>query len=158
MTTVGPATFCTGGAVSNAGINLHRLGIRTQLMGKIGDDLLGRAILDVVSSYGPDLAQGMITVPGEGSSYTVVIDPPGIDRIFLHDPGANDTFGAEDVRHEMLAGVQLFHFGYPPLMKRMYASDGRDLVEIFYRAKQTGVTTSLDLAMPDPAGASGQAN
>ena len=41
LTEVGPATLCTGGAVSNAGINLHRLGVRTQLMGKIGDDALG---------------------------------------------------------------------------------------------------------------------
>ena len=158
LTTVGPATFCTGGSVSNAGINLHRLGIHTQLMGKIGDDLLGRAILDVVGSYGSDLAQGMITVPGESSSYTIVIDPPGIDRIFLHAPGANDTFGAEDIRYALLAGARLFHFGYPPLMRRMYAGEGQELVEIFRRAKETGVTTSLDLAMPDPAGASGLAN
>jgi sugar/nucleoside kinase (ribokinase family) len=158
LTTVGPATFCTGGSVSNAGINLHRLGTCTQLMGKIGDDLLGRAILDVVNSYSPDLAGGMITVPGESSSYTIVIDPPGIDRIFLHDPGANDTFGAEDVRYELLAESRLFHFGYPPLMGRMFAGDGQELVEVFQRAKKTEVTTSLDLAMPDPGGASGQAN
>jgi sugar/nucleoside kinase (ribokinase family) len=158
LTTVGPATFCTGGSVSNAGINLHRLGIDTQLMGKIGDDLLGRAILDVVKGYSPDLAQGMITVPGESSSYTVVIDPPGIDRIFLHDPGANDTFGAEDVRYSLLAGARVFHFGYPPLMKRMFAGEGQELAEMFNQAKKTGVTTSLDPAMPDPAGSSGRAN
>ena len=158
LTTVGPATFCTGGSVSNAGINLHRLGTRTQLMGKIGDDLLGRAILDVVNSYSPDLAGGMITVPGESSSYTIVIDPPEIDRIFLHDPGANDTFGAEDIRYELLAEARLFHFGYPPLMGRMYAGEGQELGEVFQRARKTGITTSLDLAMPDPAGASGQAN
>jgi sugar/nucleoside kinase (ribokinase family) len=158
LTTVGPATFCTGGSVSNAGINLHRLGTRTQLMGKIGDDLLGRAILEVVSGYSPDLAGGMITVPGESSSYTIVIDPPGIDRIFLHDPGANDTFGAEDVRYELLAEARLFHFGYPPLMGRMFAGEGEELVAVFQRARRTGITTSLDLAMPDPAGASGQAN
>jgi sugar/nucleoside kinase (ribokinase family) len=64
LTEVGPATLCTGGAVSNAGINLHRLGIRTQLMGKIGDDSLGKVIQDIVGSYGPDLIQGMIAVPG----------------------------------------------------------------------------------------------
>jgi sugar/nucleoside kinase (ribokinase family) len=156
LTDVGPATLCTGGAVSNAGINLHRLGIGTQLMGKIGDDLLGRAILDVVRSHDPDLAQGMVVVPGEGSSYTLVIDPPGVDRLFLHCPGTNDTFGVEDLRTELLAGVRLFHFGYPPLMARMYAAGGRELAEVFRRAKETGVTTSLDLAMPDGAGPSGQ--
>ena len=156
LTEVGPATLCTGGAVSNAGINLHRLGIRTQLMGKIGDDALGRVILDIVRSYDPDLTQGMITVPGETSSYTLVIDPPNVDRIFLHDPGTNHTFGVEDIRYELLPGARLFHLGYPPLMTRMYAKGGQELAEIFGRAKATGVTTSLDLSMPDPAGSSGR--
>ncbi len=156
LTEVGPATLCTGGAVSNAGINLHRLGIRTQLMGKIGNDALGKVILDIVGSYGSDLSQGMIAVPGESSSYTLVIDPPNVDRIFLHDPGTNHTFGVEDIRYDLLAQARLFHFGYPPLMTRIYANGGQELAEIFDRAKATGVTTALDLSMPDPAGSSGQ--
>ena len=158
LTEVGPATFSTGGPVSNAGINLHRLGIRTRLMGKVGDDLLGQAIMDIVSSYSPDLAQGMVVVPGEASSYTLVIDPPGVDRLFLHYPGTNHTFGAEDIRYDLLAEARLFHFGYPPLMTRMYADGGHELVEMCQRAKEASITTSLDLAMPDPAGPSGQAN
>jgi sugar/nucleoside kinase (ribokinase family) len=158
LTEVGQATLSTGGTVSNAGVNLHRLGIRTQLMGKVGDDLLGKAILDLIHSHGPDLAQGMIVVPGGGSSYTLVIDPPGVDRIFLHCPGPNHTFGVEDVRYDLLDEARLFHFGYPPLMTRMYAKGGREMAEMFRRAKERGVTTSLDLAMPDQAGASGQAD
>jgi sugar/nucleoside kinase (ribokinase family) len=127
-------------------------------MGKVGDDLLGQAIIDIVSSHSPVLAQGMVAVPGEASSYTLVIDPPGIDRLFLHYPGTNHTFGAEDIRYDLLAEARLFHFGYPPLMTRMYADGGHELAEMCQRAKGTGVTTSLDLAMPDPAGPSGQAD
>jgi sugar/nucleoside kinase (ribokinase family) len=158
LTEVGPATLCTGGPVSNAGINLQRLGIHTQLMAKVGDDLLGEAILQIVHGHGPDLAEGMIVEPDEGSSYTLVIDPPGVDRLFLHCPGTNHTFGVEDVRYELLAAARIFHFGYPPLIARMYASGGQELAEMFRRAKETGITTSLDLAMPDPAGPSGQAD
>jgi sugar/nucleoside kinase (ribokinase family) len=158
LTEVGPATICTGGTVSNAGINLHRLGIRTLLMGKIGDDTLGRVILELISSHSPELAQSMITVPGESSSYTLVIDPPGVDRMFLHYPGPNHTFGAEDIRYERLAEARIFHFGYPPLMTRMYAGGGEEMAEMFRRARATGITTALDVAMPDPAGPSGQAN
>jgi sugar/nucleoside kinase (ribokinase family) len=156
LTEVGPTTLSTGGPVSNAGINLHRLGIHTQLMAKVGDDLWGQAILNIVRSQGQELAEGMIVVPGEASSYSVVIDPPGVDRLFLHSPGTNHTFGAEDVRYDLLAGARLFHFGYPPLMTRMYAAGGQELAEMFHRAKETGITTSLDLVMPDPAGPSGR--
>jgi sugar/nucleoside kinase (ribokinase family) len=152
LTEVGPATLNTGGAVSNTGINLHRLGIRCHLMGKIGDDVLGRAILDVVSSHSSDLTRGMILSPGESSSYTIVIDPPGTDRMFLHYLGPNQTFDMKDIRYDLVSQARVFHFGYPPLMARFYADGGRELASMFRRAKEAGVTTSLDLALPDLAG------
>lgn len=154
----GPAVMSTGGAVSNTGLAMHKLGVNTQLMGKIGPDLFGQAILDVVKSHGGHLAEGMQVVPGEASSYTVILNPPNVDRIFLHCPGANDTFGADDINYDSLRQAGLFHFGYPPLMKRMYQNQGEELIKIFRQARATGVTTSLDLAMPDPTGPSGQAD
>lgn len=156
LTEVGPATLSTGGAVSNTGVNLARLGVRTRLMGKIGDDLFGRAIVSLLEAHGPHLAGGLIVDPAESSSYTLVLDPPGLDRTFFHFPGTNRTFGAADVRYDLLARARLFHFGYPPLMARMYAGEGRELAEMLARARRTGVTTSLDLAMPDPAGPAGR--
>ena len=57
---VGPAAFSTGGAVSNTGLVLHKLGISTQLMGKVGDDLFGQAVRQIVSAHSPHLAEGMI--------------------------------------------------------------------------------------------------
>jgi sugar/nucleoside kinase (ribokinase family) len=145
---VGPVSLSTGGPVSNTGLALHKLGIPTQLMGKVGDDLFGQAVRQLVMGHDPRLVQGMIVDPHASTSYTVVINPPGIDRIFLHCTGANDTFVADDVRYDLLAGVSLFHFGYPPLMKQMYADGGTQLATIYRRAKATGVTTSLDMAFP----------
>ena len=114
LTEIGPATLSTGGPVFNTGINLHRLGIRCHLMGKIGDDVLGRATVDVISSHSPDLARDMILSPGESSSYTVVIDPPGADRLFLHYPGPNQTFGIQDIRYDLVAQARVFHLGTRP--------------------------------------------
>lgn len=102
---VGPALLALGGAVANTGLVLHRLGVATRLMGKVGDDLFGRAILDLVRSSGEALAQGMQVAPGEHSSYSVVISPPGMDRIFLHHPGANDTFGTGDIARAQEQGI-----------------------------------------------------
>jgi sugar/nucleoside kinase (ribokinase family) len=127
-------------------------------MGKIGRDLFGQAIAQVVASYDPQLTAGMIVDDAAVSSYTVVINPPDIDRIFLHCPGANDTLGADDIRGDLLASARLFHFGYPPLMARMYQNNGSELVEIFRRAKAAGVTTCLDMALPDPGSAAGRAD
>lgn len=148
----------TGGPVSNTGLALHRLGFAVILLGKIGDDIVGRAILDVLRQHGPDLADGMIVTDETHSSYTIVISPPGVDRIFLHSPGANDTFGADDVDHRKLEGARLFHFGYPPLMRRMYADGGDELASLLKGVKQRGLTTSLDMARPDPASDAGRAD
>ena len=154
----GPAVMSTGGAVSNTGLALHTLGIDTRLIGKIGQDLFGQAILDLIKGKNERLAGDMSIVSDEASSYTIILNPPDTDRIFFHCPGTNDTFGADDVNDDLLRQVDLFHFGYPQLMKRMYQSDGAELVEIFKRAKASGVTTSLDTAMPDPNAPSGRAN
>lgn len=155
---VGPVTLSTGGAVSNTGLALHRLGVPVCLIGKIGDDLFGQAVRQIVESYGHGLGADMVVDGASATSYTVVINPPGVDRIFLHCPGANDTFTADDISYELLAGARLFHFGYPPLMKQMFADGGAQLTRLFRRAKEMGITTSLDMALPDPSSAAGRAD
>ena len=155
---VGSAVTATGGTVSNTGLALHRMGVATTLMGKIADDLFGQGIMNLLNGYGPGLAEGMIVSQDDDTSYTVVINPPGVDRIFLHHPGANDTFKADDIDYSVLDQARLFHFGYPPLMKMMYADGGRELESILHRAKQAKVTTSLDMARPDPNSPAGQAD
>ena len=154
----GPVVFSTGGAVSNTGLALNKLGISTGLMGKVGSDLFGQAILQIVESHGSGLSDGMVVVPGESSSYSIIISPPNADRMLIHAPGCNATFGADDVHYDTLESVRLFHFGYPPLMERMYTNNGAELAAIFQRVKAMDITTTLDLSMPDPNSAAGRAD
>lgn len=153
---VGPPIISTGGAVSNTGLALHRLGVPTILIGKIGSDFFGKIILDLLNSQDPALTKGMVLSAKSNTSYTVVISPPGSDRLFLHCPGANDDFSATDLRDIDLGGIHIFHFGYPPLMRRMYQSEGRELEALFRWVQNQGVTTSLDLAKPDPESEAGR--
>jgi len=41
---VGRLVAATGGAVPNTGVALHRLGVRARLVGKLGDDVIARAL------------------------------------------------------------------------------------------------------------------
>ncbi len=156
LVNVGPATLSTGGAVSNTGLALHRLGVPVRLMGKIGNDLFGQAIHALITQLSPALGDGLLVVPGETSSYTVIINTSGIDRTFLHCTGANDTFDAADVDLEALTGVQILHFGYPSLMRTMALHDGAASTTLMRRVKERGITTSLDMSMPDPNGEAGR--
>ncbi len=153
---VGPVLFSSGGPVANTGLALQRLGISVQLMGKVGDDLYGRAVRELVSAVDAGLAGGMIVDPHSYTSYTIVVNPPQVDRVFLHYPGANGTFRAADVRYDVVAQSRAFHFGYPPIMRSLYANGGAELTEIFRQARATGATTSLDMSLPDPNTPSGR--
>lgn len=148
------AALSTGGPVSNTGIGLAKLGVNVNLVAKIGQDQFGDMTIELLRRWaGTD----GITRSGEtSSSYTVAIAPPGIDRIFFHAPGTNNTFVATDVNYDLVAKAKVLHFGYPPLMRSLFRNGGEQLIEIFRRAKERGTTTSLDMALPDPKSEAGQ--
>lgn len=146
----------TGGAVANTGLALKILGADVELMGKIGDDEFGSIVRRKLSAYKAD--EGLIVSEDESTSYSIVIAPPGTDRSFLHNPGANETFSCEDLDFEKIKKAALFHFGYPTIMKRMYRDGGRELVRMFRSIKELGVTTSLDMAALDAETEAGRAD
>ncbi len=154
---VGPMAQAMGGAVPNTAGALNRLGLNVCPMGKIGDDLLGQSILAKMEAEGLSV-KGMIMDETCGTSYTIVLNIPGIDRIPLHFPGANDTFSKDDLDYNLIRQARHFHFGYPPLMRSLFADGGNQLVEIFRKIKQLGVATSLDMARPDPQSKAGKVN
>lgn len=152
---VKPADVHTGGSVANTGLALKILGNDVCLMGKVGDDAFGGMVQRILGDYG---AGGLIVDKNSSTSYSVVLALPQVDRIFLHDPAANDTFAGSDVPDAALEDAALFHFGYPPLMKKMYENNGTELKELFARVKKTGIATSLDMAAVDPASEAGRAD
>ena len=156
LTRVGPATFSTGGAVANTGLALHRLGVPVELVGRIGRDRFGTTVLELLRDPDPSLAEGVVVSDEAATSYTIVIEPPGEDRRFLHHPGANDTFSDEDVPESRLASADVLHFGYPPVMARMIANGGERLAALFRRARAHGLTTSLDMCAVDPRRVAGR--
>lgn len=152
----GVAQFSSGGPVSNTGLALHKLGIPTRLVAKVGADPFGEIVRGIVTRHDPRLVEGIRIDPDVPTSYSVIVSPPDTDRIFLHCPGANDTFLSADIDYSLVEQSALFHFGYPPLMRSLYLENGQGLVGVLQHAKQTGVTTSLDMSFPDPTSESGR--
>ena len=153
---VGNADIHAGGAVANTGLSMKILGTDVTLAGKIGMDQFGQVIKGIFEEYG--CADGLVETESFDTSYSVVIAIPGIDRIFLHNPGANHAFCAEDITEQMLVGISHFHLGYPPLMRGLYLNEGRELVTLLKKVKQAGITTSLDMAAIDPESEAAQAD
>lgn len=154
ITTDGVA-FSPGGAVANTGFAVGRLGLDVLPMASIGDDEFGNILSNIVrKEIGGDMA-GKENV---SSSYSIILSVPGIDRIILHDPAGNNSFCADDIDYNALKEARIMHFGYPPLMRNIYLDNGFQLTDMFKRAKQTGITTSLDMSLPDLESESGKVN
>lgn len=130
------------------------LGADVSLAGKVGKDAFGSMVKNMLDDY--QAGEGLLIAEGESTSYSVILALEGIDRIFLHNSGANDTFRAEDMPEEDLKEAALFHFGYPPLMRNMYVNDGEELVKLLQKAKAAGASTSLDMASVDPFSEAGK--
>ena len=115
-------------------------------MGMVGNDAFGQMVLNELEKYdiSPD---SMIVRDGVGTSYSVILAPAGIDRIFLHCSGANDTFTLDDIDLEKVKEANLFHFGYPSLMRMMYIDGGKELVRLLKAVHELGVAVSVDMAM-----------
>ena len=151
MINMGECVVVGGGPVTNAGVSIRRLGVKTELIGKVGNDDFGKEVLSWYEEHEGHF-NGIHMVEGESTSYTIAICIPGIDRFYLHHCGANDTFGYDDMDFDLVQRSKLMLFGYPPWMKKLYENKGAELTKILKRTKELGTTTALDLSIPDISG------
>jgi sugar/nucleoside kinase (ribokinase family) len=155
MINMGKCVVVGGGPVTNAGVSIRRLGVKTELIGKVGNDDFGQQILRWYEEYEGHF-EGIHTVDGESTSYTIAVCIPGIDRFYLHHCGANDTFGYDDMNFDLVRRSKLMLFGYPPWMAKLYENKGNELTRILKKTKELGTTTVLDLSLPDVNSRAGQ--
>ncbi len=147
----------TGGSVSNTGLAMHRLGIDTKLICRIGNDSFAEILKGLYQKVDHHLLDSLIVDADHMTGHAYVINPRNQDRRFFHHPGSSDYFTAEDVDDAILKTAGLFHFGYPPMIRTMIADEGSELLKLYKKVKAYGLTTSMDMCMPDPSRSSGQA-
>ena len=155
---VGNAVFSTGGAAANTGISMHLLDNNVSIVAMVGDDMLGQAAIELIGKHDKQLRDHILVNSETSSSYTIILDPPEIDRMFLHNPGANNLFNGDDLPVDLIQGADLFHFGYPQLMKQFIIDGGKNLSAMYRGIKGSGSTTSLDVTFPDPSSEAGKAD
>ena len=146
--------FSLGGVVANAGLAIRKFGLNTALTGCVGADMLGDMAIALLARSG--VTTGIHRTIAAGTAYGIVIAPPGLDRIFLEDPGCNRIFTADNIDYKVVGLSRLFHFGYPPLMEALWSDSGAKLKELFERVRSQGTVTSLDMTLPDPAAPAGK--
>lgn len=154
---VGPAAFSIGG-VANTAVDLCRLHQPPGLVALVGQDAWAGLLRERLNAIEPAPRLWLGVRADVPSSYSIVISPPGVDRIFFHCRGVNDVFSAADIPEEALGDARIVHVGYPTLMAGMYRDTGAGLDAVLRRIRAAGCVTSVDPSRPDPESESGRAD
>lgn len=135
-----------GGAAANTAAWLGHLGARCVFCGCIGDDALGRAAREALSSQGVETRLQVVTDAATGTC-VVLVDGSG-ERTMLPDAGANPLLRDPPVAapggHLHVSGYTLLHPGSRPAGVAALAA-----------ARAAGMTTSVDPASAAPLAAMG---
>ena len=145
-----------GGVVANTGMAMKKFSKRVFLNGLLGTDFIGKMARESLEKYG--LLEGIRIVKEKGTAFGLVIAPPDVDRIFLESPGCSELFDLHHIDYDAVADSRVFHFGYPPLLKKFYRQRGKQLASLFKKVSEMGVVTSLDFSLPDTESESGKVN
>ena len=135
---VGTIRLTVGGSSAIAACGMARLGLKVAHGGVVGDDLLGRTVVEALHERGVDVSTIAID-PAIPTGATVVLGR-GDERAMLTAIGTIDRLAAEDVPREALPHIRHLHAGSTAIQPRLRAG----LPELFRDARAVGVTTSFD--------------
>jgi sugar/nucleoside kinase (ribokinase family) len=132
------ASLTIGGSGAILACAAARLGLRTAIVGAVGDDLFGRFMTDALTERGVDVS-GIVTVAGESTGLTVILARPD-DRAILTFPGTCAALTGEAVPRDLLGRSRHVHVASFFLQTRLAPA----LPQLFEEVHAAGATTSLD--------------
>jgi sugar/nucleoside kinase (ribokinase family) len=135
-------SLTNGGCACNTAVALGRLGVATSVIGKVGCDTFGDFLIGVMDRAGLD-THAMVRDPSVHTSATaVLIDPEG-ERSFLHFSGGNARLSEDEIDYETIRRAKVLHVAAAFLVPGL---DGEPMARVLSKAREMGVTTSLDTA------------
>lgn len=128
-----------GGSAANCAAVAARLGARVELAGAVGDDLIGRLLLDDLRSFGVGVQH--VRVEGESSGVVIALVGKAGERSFLSYRGANAQVDYGAPPPDVIAPGDILHIsGY----SFQNAHSRRAALAWIEQAKQVGARLSLD--------------
>lgn len=141
----GHVTLRQGGSAANTARWLARLGARTTLIGAVGRDPAGRALVAAIRSDG--VVSRVVRHAGERTGRIGVVVAPTGERSFVADRGAADRLAPADLEPSWFERVAMLHLPAYPLLGEPLGAAGRRAIEL---ARAAGGQVSLDLASIGP--------
>lgn len=118
--------------------NSSSLGLSVCFSGKVGNDSFGELVTSTLESNGVNTSH-IIIDPDVQTGATVILGI-GDSRMMVTYPGAMEQFSGSDIPDSLFSRCRHFHTSsifFQPALKN-------DLVSVLKRAKEQGMTTSMD--------------
>lgn len=115
-----------------------RLGLKVAFIGVCGEDFFGRFMLEELHKHAVDISN--IIVRKDGQTGMSVILNSGVDRAILTHAGLMDALRPSDISDSLLRQTRHLHVASYFLQTNLQSG----LPALFRRARQLGLTTSLD--------------
>ena len=137
-----------GGAPCNVLAMLRRLNKRCAFIGKVGDDMFGRRLLETVKGAGI-CADGLILDAAVPTTLAFVsIDEHGDrDFSFYRSPGADMMLTEQELPMDIIDDAEIFHFG---TLSMTHEGVRRATKAAVHRAKAAGAIISFDPNLRPP--------
>jgi sugar/nucleoside kinase (ribokinase family) len=135
-----------GGCAANAAVDLARMNVRVGIVGRVGADVFGRVVSDLLRAAGVETSSLQISADTD-TSQTLIVNVVGQDRRFIHTFGANRDFRAADISLDLLQDAKVLYVGG---YLAMPAVTPDELALVFATARAQGVKTVLDVVVPGP--------
>lgn len=121
-----------------------QLGLRTMFVGKVGDDLFGRFMIESMQDRGVDTS-GTVIDAEIGTGLSVILASEG-DRAILTYPGCIPELSFEDIDFSIIRKCRHLHLSSYFLLNKLRP----DISKLFEKTKGLGLSVSLDTNY-DPA-------
>ena len=129
------------GSAGGTALTLAKLGAQVASAGAIGEDELGRVLVELLAGWGVDTSLLVRREAIQTSASVLPIRPDG-SRPAFHVVGANGTYNSSDAPWAQIAAADFLHLGAPEFM------GGEEAAKILAFARENGTVTSADLLAP----------
>ena len=131
-----------GGAPANVAVALSRLGVEISFLGKVGDDVLGRFLVNKLKSEAVKIDNLILTNEAKTAITFVTLDERGERSFdFYIDPSADRFLRKEEIDRELFKQAEIFHFGSISLIDQPARSAAKKAIEL---AQQNEMLISYD--------------
>lgn len=134
---VSEITIQCGGCALNTAMALSQLGVSVQMQGKVGKDLFGEALLNMLQEFSVETSAVRVDPETKTSSVIILVSSSG-ERSFLYSAGGTERLCIDDLDFDAIANSSIVHIG--GIMKL----DNLCCEEVLRYTKDAGVTTCID--------------